>query len=73
MINQEKLTWSNIDKIVENLIDEHNELQDIEYISALSFIKLKEMICLLEAFDDNGSCNERKLEAIQQKLIEAIE
>jgi FeS assembly protein IscX len=69
-MNIEKINWSNIDEIVDNLMDECPEVQNREYVENLNFVTLKQLILNLEDFDDCGSCNEKKLEAIQQLLID---
>ncbi len=67
-----KISWSNIQEIVDDLINEFPQMGDREYVCNLNFVKLKETIFNLENFEDDGSCNEKKLEAIQQHLLDEI-
>lgn len=56
-----KLKWTDAQAIAEALYDQDPDLDPL----TLSFVKMHEMICALEEFDDDPEAsNERILEAI---------
>ncbi len=56
-----KLKWTDAQAIAEALYDQDPDLDPLR----LSFVKMHEMICALEEFDDDPEAsNERILEAI---------
>lgn len=56
-----KLKWTDAEAIAEALYDQDPDLDPL----TLSFVKMHEMICALEEFDDDPEAsNERILEAI---------
>lgn len=64
------MKWTDIADIVEGLIAEH----PIQDPATIRFTDLREKIMALKDFDDEPKhCNERVLEAVQQRWIEEIE
>jgi FeS assembly protein IscX len=67
------ISWSDFEEIVEALLEEHISLNDLESVRNLNFTTLRQMVLALENFEDDMSCNEKKLERIQELLIEELE
>jgi FeS assembly protein IscX len=70
MSSKSQINWSNIDEIVESLIEKYDEMKSESFISEINFVILKKMVQDLPNFYEDGSCNEKKLEAIQQALLD---
>lgn len=61
------LKWTDAQAIAEALYDQDPDLDPL----TLSFVKMHEMICALEAFDDDPEAsNERILEGILTRWLE---
>lgn len=77
MTSKIQLTWTNIqeniDEVIDLLIQQDQKLTNCEYVSSLPFITLHKKVNSLLNFVDDGSCNERKLEMLQQRLLEESE
>lgn len=67
MIN--RITWSDTEDIVESLLEKYKEVSEENFVMNLNFVELKKMIKSIDNFSEDNSCNEKKLEAVQQMLL----